>query len=175
MWALLAHFYKTAGLWCKLVFHRRDLDFSVKRSFCNQVLLIDFRNRLGSHQRVDFNLFLSFASIHIKIFTLFLVVKVSLFLFLEGLPFLINLTLGEHTWLNVDLSYWLKIYIYSVITLFLLVFFVWLLFLCLVQCVVQLCDDLWIELSRYFSCFWSEYPIWHSGKGFLPLWSFKVV
>jgi hypothetical protein len=105
------------------------------------------------------------------------VVKVCFFLFIKGLSFLINLSLSEHTWLNVDLSDWSNIYIHCVVSLFLLwlLIFLRLLFCLIHHCVVKLSDNLWVQLFFLFWSFWSKNPIWHTIQGFFTLRCLKIV
>ncbi len=125
MWSLLSHLYQTACLWSKLILHWGNLDLFIKWRFSNQIFLIDLWNWLCSHQRFHLYFFTTFRSIHIKIFSFFLMIKISLFFFLKCNSLFINLSLCKYTWLDYYLTSWVEIYFNSVISLLLLLWNLW--------------------------------------------------
>jgi hypothetical protein len=159
----------------EFIFHWGDLNSLVKRSLSDEILLVDFGNGLGTHHWVDLDLIFSLITINVELFTFFLVIVVGFFLLFKGLSFVIDLSFGKDTGLDVYLTNWFEIDIHCVTSLSLLVLFLSFLFFCLVHCVVQLCHDFWVQLSRNLSRLWSEYPLWHTCQSIFPLSGLKIV
>jgi len=122
---LFSHLNQSACLWGQFIFHRWNFDSLIKGCFSDKIFLIDLRDGLSPHHWLDLRFLPSFFTIKIEIFPLLFMIKVSLLLLFKGLSFLINLSLCKYTWLDVYLSDWFKININSIITLSLLIFFLY--------------------------------------------------
>jgi hypothetical protein len=117
----LPHLDHTAGKGSQFIFHGRYLDSLIKWRLSNEILLVDFRNGLGSHHRIYLNLVFSLIPINIEILALFLMIVVGFFLLFECISLFVDLSLCKDTGLDVNLAHRLQVDIHSVISFSLII------------------------------------------------------
>jgi hypothetical protein len=122
--------------------------------------LVDLADGLRAEESGDFWPASSFLPVDVEVFSLGLVVLVGLLLVLEGIPFLVNLTLREDARFYIDflLGLRVQVHLYRIVplTLFLALFFA-------VEAVgvVELLLDLGVEFDWRFELLGTEDPLGH--------------